>query len=650
MSKRRILPRKESTRLDPLDFVKKRKNTFSDQDTFLFTSYTVMDMPSGFPKGMSTSSYSFTSGERFSDLIAKNESEGIYVTGTVTWGRFDQFLTLDPLYSASADPFKESHSHDQNRQQETFFATGSSIRTGDGSFTSPLSNKIQVKKSFPVVTQTTMPAASSSLYYFDARTGQWTQPAPSIVSDPLKKLAFKTDVFTGNGTKGSFYIEDSIGFDPYGNFCASGSNNILRSGQGTKQSIDLSSYFENVNGVSETFSILEKTYDNNMTYSDEYKPPTANSNFEFTLDVTRPFLLEKAVIEIPFCMGPDWFNDKTTTCFVTGSGNDFMSGSSKSPETFRYFDSGGPGITVSMFCQRAFGRLGSNAVTNVTRELIFNSLLTHEADATKSYDLLVSGSNFYSLVANGIGNDAIGGRYAALVSSINTSFTGSVSVECTPKIETGLGSLLNLYFQGGTTDEVSKQIEELLSREYLDTNYISSNILEEISGQGFTVRTVNPLGKVKAGYAFSSVNSVFGRSMIYSDVVQTGVKNPVYIADEDERSSVIYSFEAEYTPGAYAGIVGYSFTGTSVESPHLVMPGDKLLLSVSKTRPAYKNLTGVDVSVGADSPIDYGRFTYTSSSYYNKLSKGKGHDVQLNTGSINMTFYGSYVSEDGEHR
>ena len=65
---------------------------------------------------------------------------------------------------------------------------------------------------------------------------------------------------------------------------------------------------------------------------------------------------------------------------------------------------------------------------------------------------------------------------------------------------------------------------------------------------------------------------------------------------------------------------------TTKTSPYLLLPGDKLVLSVSKSRPVF-------FSTKISSP-------YTSGSIQ--------HDIKLTTGSINITLYGSLVANGRE--
>ena len=88
-------------------------------------------------------------------------------------------------------------------------------------------------------------------------------------------------------------------------------------------------------------------------------------------------------------------------------------------------------------------------------------------------------------------------------------------------------------------------------------------------------------------------------------------------------------------------------------SPYLINPGEKLILAASKTRPAFETvkLKVMDTAPGSPSDPSTGTCLLLSSSTLYDVDYGgpaRGHDVCFNTGSINITFYGSYVKEGSE--
>ena len=72
-----------------------------------------------------------------------------------------------------------------------------------------------------------------------------------------------------------------------------------------------------------------------------------SSSFTFSIPVNRPFLLEKAIVEIPFSAGDGWFRDRTfpwAVCKpVNATASVYFQTDNGSDAQF-----GGPGITFSL--------------------------------------------------------------------------------------------------------------------------------------------------------------------------------------------------------------------------------------------------------------------------------------------------------------
>jgi hypothetical protein len=71
------------------------------------------------------------------------------------------------------------------------------------------------------------------------------------------------------------------------------------------------------------------------------------------------------------------------------------------------------------------------------------------------------------------------------------------------------------------------------------------------------------------------------------------------------------------------------------KSPYLLLPGDKLTLILSKTRPVIHKVTGGSGAFGVRS-------------FRHAILTGSHGTVMLNTGSIDLTLYGSYVRQGME--
>jgi hypothetical protein len=668
MTKRIVLPRRESSRYDSVEFVKKSTTTYSDQNTITFQTSTLgslIDMPSGLPVNFVEKYGGFKNVDRTNDLI---DSLGIFVTGTVKSSNFDRFISVinDPMMSASSVHFDEANIYNESQATSSppFFSTGSSFRLGDGSLNVPLSHKQRIKKVFTVTSQTSMLRNTSSLYYFDCSSGLWSiQQKSNPASEPLQKLSISTTskaISQTPQTLGSWFLEDAIGFDVYGNPVASGSLDILRSGTGIKQTISGSGESRGRDTFSSAVQMMSALYPKSVQQSSVYDASTGTC---FSLDIDRPFAVEKAVIEVPLKIGADWFRDKTVTLPVTGSGGDYVSGSTGLGQ-FSFIDSGGPAITLALFCQKNNGK-------TKTRDLVLNSVLTHNGDSPKLQALplfkltssgLTSRPQTWCIVVNGTSN--VSGSWTVISSnSSNSSFTGSVAFQGSSQTTNGTKMIYSGSFiysgssyvdattiggpktTGAVDPSFMSSLYSFLNNPTISSKYAAIN-------NSIVPTTIDAIGRGMSG--FEQGSSPFGREHVTFTYTSNGgnIPNPFYISS-DEAQRFMYSetnFSGSWsgTPSNVMGIANTS-VGTSVDSPYLIYPGDSLLLAISKNRPAFGSVKGVNVSTGATVPLDYGKFTYTSSSYYNSMSVG-GHDVTMDAGIISVTLYGSYLGGNAAYR
>lgn len=715
MSRRKILPKKEVRRYDSVDFVSHPIVSFNDQKTIEFVSGTIIDMPSGLPKDyVLTHAQSYPGVELLSDLSVP-EISGVYVTGSVISSRLDNFIRVDPLYSASLDPFSEQFQPEQGNFLDPFFATGSIASIGEvGSFSAALKDKIQIRLTIPVKQKTKMLPNSSSIYYLDVNNGTWSAPPGATFGGPFDAMSFRAhsldqyDSLGIAGSPGSTYIEDKIGFDAYGNPTGVGNNykwptyvfdgsEIGEDSLFDKTKINepkkvrhTSEYFGKYHSFGRSNSeILASDYGVSAQRNTEYD---ASNNQTFTLPIDYPFLVEKMVIDLPFCFGNGWFYDKTISTVISVLSTDYLYSSTPSAWDqytidrmngfLPLFDSGGPGVTISLFSevpsQYKF------------RDLIASCMIDHNYDAViepviktiygKPYnnpDPDISGISPYqniSLYSCLTGTDEsnsenIGCYVTASVDGFgNRFFTGSVQLRMTPSISNGstLTSIsptalsiingTNLYdtllknkyggfytwldwYPHAPSDRQSyDDIAYKFFQDVLGSEYISAPM-------GGFVHNVDAFGRAMTGFAPSG-GSVFGKEFSTNQTYKPGslIKNPFYVENAVQRGNILLSASSSISdpsgPIAGFGQVWTKSLGTKIPSPFLVVPGQKLILAASKTRPAHDyfsvNITDVVQGLG----------TLLSSSYFMYLNDPEGHDVTLNTGSINITFYGSYVKSN----
>lgn len=569
-------------------------------------------------------------------------------------------------------PFTENKIFDS--LDDEFYTTGS-INIGEDvkSFLGPLRDKDQIRFEFPVRHPVKMLPNSSSIYYFNVANGQWNIPAAAVKDHvgPFDKFSFNTYTATSyfggttfaNGTK---VMEDAKGFDPYGRAVASGTLETYRATSIT--SIASTDYNQTINAIGKTKSIDDVIDDMTDDYSKSVQRSSiydASEDETFTFNIDKPFLLEKAVIEFPLSAGGDWFSDRTTTVssFYSGTYNNVNPLPIPGPGLtgYQYFDRGGPAITMSLFCQKRYG-------TNYIRDLVLSGTITHDVDSLA--EEVVVGSRDYSIgLTRNYVVEIAGGNTASFVvpTGDDNTFTGSVLIKATSAVSNGIGRIIQVSYPVHGTDSVDYFTPDtfvswitntrLLAREFIQLNEFD----QYHASKEIFVSSIDPFGRGMTGFSPSG-GSIFGKEYGTPQLGIEGVtiKNPFYIADQNVRNSAISSMSSSMEDLAnYVGrplpsseIGSLTFVGdtnsffTSSPSPYLVNPGDKLVLAVSKCRPA---VTSSFHNVPATTNGVHKGMNQLKTALY-PYGADAGHDVTLSTGSINITFYGSYVRQGSRYK
>lgn len=552
-------------------------------------------------------------------------------------------------------PFSETSLNDVNNS-DPFYLTGSLDIFGNspGDFSNGLGSKDRIKVSFDVRNKTRMLPNSSSIYYFNFSSGMWNIPTRSLGdhTGPFRQVAVNTGV-----NNGSSFVEDTILFDCKGSALVSGSLPIYRvnSGTGPNQKILEESWnYSSRASLNPSFQadLMARDYPVSAQRNSAY-----NASIEegFTLPIDRPFLIEKVVFELPFCFGKGWFNDKTSLTLMTSSYGDYrlngvpsMGGAAA---LALHFDQGGPCITVSLMSQKNYG-------TGSIRDLICKSRITHLSDTSGSINTneifpdLGANTNLYYFNKTGL---TTGSLDTIVTPDANNFFTGSLTIRSEPSISNGC-KVANIAFvtasnssQGILADKI---LLSKLSREY-------SALSGDVNADAMYLYGIDSFGRGQTGFSPSG-GSIFGGEYTSIDkekLLQNGnIKNDFYVQDETLRTAIYNGISSSILTGRTYGLLymyffSDNFLGEERQSPYLINPGEKLVLGVSKTRPVHKNFK-INVDTGADpNAAIYGLPTLLSSSYYNSIPTNllPGHDVQFNTGSINITFYGSYVQNGNRY-
>lgn len=619
--KRRILPRRElrdnDSRLTLPTVSRMGGNItmFDDRRSAVFSNVlSGSGIPVSFP---STLPHFFGDHEPgMIDRLNLFSSGSLELTASINKFAIEQFIGDQSKQFIA--PFSERalFENDPTSNEQEFFLTGTNINeVGDG-LQQPLRSKTQVKLSFAIDNSCTLLTASSNIYYFNKRTNSWNTPISSsyVVANGATGLPGRTKYVVDplvDLSERRIIIEDAIGFGPIGNTISSGT--VDRAAFSFNQSdLSIGNFF--VMNSSSYTDAINKSYPKSVQNNAEFE---ATPDETFVLPISQPFLIEKAVIEIPMAAGAGWFNDKTT-CFQPIEESEAIE---RIYET-KGFDFAGPALTVALFNQIKFG----DGTTQ--RDLIMSGTITHSNDNVSELVL----SNFppihttYQLRPRGFLAFA---KPSVVVSqtALNT-FTGSVAIPCTAMISNGVIVRFQRLINNIAAADNILQARNLFNAKTL----VLATDLETSTPFDQTARVayVNPYGRGGSGFDPSG-RSVFGKEFAASQILNAKgtINNPFYL----ETGSIINTqigVAIDNIGSDHINAMAAIPLESHRPSPYLVFPGDKLILAVSKTRPFCYG--------GYDNPA--GRELLTSSSIT--------HDVQLITGSMYITLYGSLLKENKE--
>jgi hypothetical protein len=581
-------------------------------------------------------------------------SNGIKTTGKINFsaieGPISQLNALEKVsISRSENAFNESKKNYETANLSSFYATGSSSEYSGLGFDAPLKSKTSFSFSLPVTKAVRMPALTSSLYYYSKDKKQWTMK--SLGSDPREHYeSYLNDTTKLDNDSGYARVfESAIGFDAVGRRVTSGSivvaggifpkpprshevfgikvnlpkgkSNTLTS---THPSNVLGERRAAIGGISDvpTKILPASMTDNPSLY------PSKDQMISFPL--STPFVVEKIVIDIPIQVSGTWFNDRTTCVRPydrTGASTyyGFNLGS---------VDFGGPGLTFSLFCARR----GENSSY---MDIIASGTITHSFDARKKVAIHSNPNGYYSV--RPFGYNCFSAPTAVITGTWNGSsyeYTGKVRMELAASQAAGVVFARHDAWQAHpaltTPIPINAAVSEgeltriLETPKYAYTNKIHSNKTSyPQTGSRIYVQQVSPYSRGTTNFEPSG-NSLFKPFLNFN--VDEPVQNPLYITDDaNAKFGGILT-----TIGASKGWDGVSITSTvnSRPSPYLLMPGDMLGISMSKVRPVVQSCVEA-----ADSTI------LKIKTFKHYILTGSHHGVSLATGSIEMTVYGSYISQ-----
>jgi hypothetical protein len=582
---------------------------------------------------------------------------------------------LDKVNKSSDFSFNEAEkNYAETSSNSSFYTTGSSTELFGYDFATPLKSKTQFTLNFPVSKPITMPFSTASFYYFNKSRQSWDSYGTST---PIRNVGFGgygtgdpgTDIASARSSFGGTVqlpvAETSIGFDAIGLKIVSGNLNYNSEFAGSRTAGV--GYYLNLSGPSSDIDsttpleilaltpasltrpsndeivkeMCSRNYVNSLTDSGEMFP---SSDCQFTLGNEYPFLIEKIVVSLPLYVSGSWFNDLTTynRAFAT------VAPLVPKPEfslagqrAIGPIDFGGPALTFAIHSPKRSGKTNERSYL----DLIASGTITHEFD--NKHEIVLKkdpGMLYYCLRPEGF--LAFSTPTTVIKGQLENSdyvFNGNVNLEMTPQICGGVSICRNVVSSSIKTSKV-------IAETYLSSSFLQTYGEELCSGfvdtGNFNLYRDPPtrvyiqqLSPLQRGTTRFEAN---GKSLLSTNFanfnLEKQVKNPLYINDAtDTDLSNLYSVinNPTFIGQILEVVCGYS-TVDHKQSPYLILPGEKISISISKTRPVIQKFTerlGGDDGVSSYSPASSAILT------------GSHNSVVLTTGSLSLTFYGSYIRE-----
>lgn len=526
--------------------------------------------------------------------------------------------------------------------ESEFYKTGSSMDVFGPGFDGPLKSKTQIKLSLPVSRPTTLPPFTASFNYYDKGLNRWILVDPDGYRRPENSVVLEgVGSLSGYVEHDTLYFnrvtETSRGFDAIGRKIVSGSSNIdftIGAGARSYQTDEVIGLTYNKKNV--VFQqALSKQYEKSITDNSVFFP--ANSQ-QIDPKIEEPFLVEKIVATVPLYAEGDWFNDKTTCIRAFG---DVGPAEAMASGTM---DFGGPALTFAVFCPK-------KAPGVQYFDLIASGTITHQFDdKAEVYLGKESGMNYHSL--RPIGFRSFSNPTTVISGTLDGAtykYNDNAKLELTPSIASGVSYLrndrrLNNESLNYVTINRARASQLLTSPNLTNFENLYNNYDYFTGTLGFVnyinssprihVQNVSPLSRGTTKFEFNG-NSILGGT-IASFNNETTVKNPLFVGTSLPASYITEINSANFR---FDAVMQYS-TVDSRPSPYLLMPGDKLTLAISKTRPViYK------MELENTTPVNGLGWVGSSNSYKHTQLTGSHNTIVLNSGSIELTLYGSYVRE-----
>lgn len=297
-----------------------------------------------------------------------------------------------PIFISNIGPYKEESSYEQIETTSDYFLTGTDISSVGFGLSSKLKSKATIKFKFPINNSTQFQSASASVYYYNYVTKQFEE-INSVNVSPANGSTSPQNTYMSMDTKM---------FGPFGNFTLSGSEYVpyygVRNVSKIKNSLNDSLQHNHVSS-----SLLS-----NVDYN-----PSSEQKINLSDYISHPFVIEKAIFEIPIEAGAGWLNDKTQL-MPNGAYDNIP-------------DAGGPCITFGIF----------NTTGDSNKDLILSATLIPDGDNIAEIISFTSSSVDYRSM---YGFRNFGSPNAIVKSNSGNSFSGTVIIPSTANIRNGVVS------------------------------------------------------------------------------------------------------------------------------------------------------------------------------------------------------------------
>lgn len=442
-----------------------------------------------------------------SSFIADDLKSSILLNaGTVTKTAVDQFVVLKPQ-TERFRPFNEANLQEQNFSSSSPFQSGSAIADVGAGFTSRLRDKTILRLELPVKTTTRLVATGG--YYYNYNTQTFDPVALERISNSVASQF--TQIFGGSNQDNIPPLFSCLGTQFNRTYQLRCTRGFIGDG------IDLSLFADALTSLLQGTSYVATGSIPGRTF----------------LPTQKKFVMEKAVLELPFSANSGWLNDSTQQFMIySGSG--------------AIFDGiGGPAITVSLL----------NQISPDCRDVIMSGTIVPANDLTSWFNYQFVGG-VQGIMRRQLGGFTNWSTPAAVVSSSNGTFTGSVSLKMTSAVANGYTLLQDAF----------------------------PSILYPF------VASRNPFGRAMNG---QSGRAVFGREFACPPS-QTKPWPSLY--------DVPFTTFSPPTATSQTKIANQDQNATS---PYLFNPSDNLLIYVTAPQPALSASSGLETAPGAVTASHY---------------------------------------------